>query len=415
VAQALGWLQGDTEVQSARVRRVGYSGCGSGSGDRDLMGAQPTPRAAAALARLAARAGAGRWPMETTLALAALGSPAALPALRRLFGESLDPTHRTVAALGLLALEPGDLAAGEAVADAWPVWADWFPGPFSHLERVFPSGAGVARAALPFVGGALTGSALRVVERAWPELLAELLVHLGALVGLYAGSPGRRPVPGDAMVEAARMAMSLGLDGAAGLAGLPGAVEAVVAVTLALGGEVPPLGGGPDSRRASALAERLTGWSPSPRSRRGRPNAVVRGHYHRLMGTAWELSPRLAAPLALLWPGVPVEASGNVPSTRARVTPSVGEALGVVGEDRGPVARLLLAAYRRAAGLAAGSGELEELLEPGALRPFEDLRFLVLPWLPWERAEALAPALDRRRAPCWLAWALGWFDGEAEG
>jgi hypothetical protein len=118
-------------------------------------------------------------------------------------------------------LEPGDLVAGEAVADAWPVWADWFPGPFSDLERVFPSGAGVARAALPFVGGALTSSALRVVERAWPELLAELLVHLGVVVGLYASGPERRPVPSDAMVEAARMALSVGLDGAAGMAGIP--------------------------------------------------------------------------------------------------------------------------------------------------------------------------------------------------
>jgi hypothetical protein len=415
VAQALGWLRGDTEMQSARVTRVRYSGCGSGSGDRDLMGAQPSPRAAATLVRLAARAGAGRWPMETTLALAALASPEALPALRRLFGESQDPTHRTVAALGLLALEPGELAAGEAVADAWPVWADWFPGPFSDLERVFPSGAGVARAALPFVGGALNSSALRVVERAWPELLAELLVHLGAEVALYAGSPGRRTVPSDAVLEAARMAMSLGLDAAAGLAGLPGALEAVVAMTLALGGEVPPLGGRPDPRRASALAEQLSGRCPSPRSRRDRPNAVVRGQYHRLLETTWGRSPRLAAPLALLWPGAPAGAGGKVPATRARGVPSVAEALGVLGEDSGPVARLLLAGYRRAAGLAAGTEELEALLEPGALGPFEDLRFLVLPWLPWERAESLAPTLDRRRVPCWLSWALGWFDGEAEG
>jgi hypothetical protein len=192
-------------------------------------------------------------------------------------------------------------------------------------------------------------------------------------------------------------------------------LEAVVAVTLALGGEVPPLGGRPDSRRASALAEGLTGWRPSPRSRRDRPNAVVRGQYHRLMETTWGLSPRLAAPLALLWPGVPAEAGGRVPATRTKGVPCVGEALGVLTEDRGPVARLLLAGYRRAAGLAAGTEELEALLEPGALGPFEDLRFLVLPWLPWERAEALAPALDRRRAPCWLVWALGWFDGEGEG
>jgi hypothetical protein len=77
VAQTAGWLRGDSGAQSGRAGRP----------------VTPTP---AALARLAARAGVERWPMETTLALAALESPAALPALRRLFGESPGPhpAHR---------------------------------------------------------------------------------------------------------------------------------------------------------------------------------------------------------------------------------------------------------------------------------------------------------------------------------
>ena len=75
----------------------------------------------------------------------------------------------------------------------------------------------------------------------------------------------------------------------------------------------------------------------------------------------------------------------------------------VLDRESHPPTRVLRAVWRQRMVPDAGAIEVVELLEPGALAPYHDLRFELVPCLPPARIRELVPGFDRQRIPSWLA------------
>lgn|GEM_PF-5454949 len=399
-------------------RRLSWSSV-DGPGLRPA-GLEPPPAERQRLARAVVCAEADRFPAETARCLSALGTTRGRVALRRIVARSKDPTARRYAALALLAQEPDDLDAAEALLRS--VEEDRALSPDTVLDElagIFPSGRGVVRAALAFVGGHSSAMALRVVGQAEPQLMFELLAYVGATLFLHRCSWRGEGDPLDGLDEVEGLMRSLDVDDGPYVTTDPCGHAALAAVLLALarwGAASSRL----DTRGLALLPMALTGgWGPTT------PVALdddlaVRRLFLDLMSALWDRRPHLAAVLRLVWPLLPgSDTRLTAPSTRRRgsvvamhptgaprapveVRPGQNEALAILQRQPSPAERVLLEVWRTCAVGAGKPGAVEALLAPGALGPYHDLRFLLVPCLEPERVRALAVDMDRRRTPLWL-------------